>query len=157
MDVADAPASQGVMIAFLPTTDDWCKIALPHMTLVYAGTVDKLKPTDFNTLAKDAASLASLASPFFLRVVARETFGTPGDEVDAFRLQPTTELWAMRRFVEGWNQSQHPFNPHVTIGPVGSGNSLDVVPRVIGFNRVYVGWGDESLTFNMTRGSSTSY
>lgn len=157
MDISDAPASQGVMIAFLPTTTDWCKQDLPHLTLVYAGTIDKLKPTDFNNLAKDAASLAQLASPFYLQVAAMEKFGTPGDEVDAFRLQPTTELWAMRRFVEGWNQSEHPFNPHVTIGPVGSGARLDVIPKAIGFNQLYVGWGDEGLTFNLTRGSSTSY
>lgn len=145
------------MIAFLPTNTDWCKIDLPHMTLVYAGTTSDLKPTDFNTLAKDAASLASLASPFFLRVLAKELFGDPGSEVDVFRLQPTTELWAMRRFVEGWNKSQHPFNPHVTIGPAGTLSPSDPVPRTIGFNRVYVGWGEESLTFNLTRGFSTDY
>jgi 2'-5' RNA ligase len=157
MDVADAPASEGVMIALLPITADWCKQDLPHLTLVYAGTVSQMKPTDFNNLAKDAASLAQLASPFFLRVVAMEKFGTPGDEVDALRLMPTTELWAMRRFVEDWNQSEHSFNPHVTIGPAGSGASLDVVPQAIGFNQIYVGWGDDGLAFNLTRGSSSSY
>lgn len=155
MDASDVQASEGVMIAFLPMTTDWCKIELPHMTLVYAGKKSDLKPTDFNNLAKDAASLASLATPFYLRVVAKEVFGDPGQQVDAFRLQPTTELWAMRRMVEGWNKSQHPFNPHVTIGPIGS--MIDMVPRAIGFNRVFVGWGDESLTFNLTRGASEGY
>lgn len=154
MDVADAPASEGVMIAFLPTTSEWCKQELPHMTLVYAGTTNDLSPTDFNNLAKDACTVATLASPFYLRVVAMEQFGEPGSLVDAFRLQTTPDLLAMRRIVENWNQSQHPFNPHVTIGPVGSGNMLEVKPQVIAFNRLYVGWGSEGLTFNLTRGPS---
>lgn len=157
MDAADAPASTGVMVAFLPTSTDWSKIALPHLTLVYAGTTDDLKLPQINELAKDAASLASLASPFCLRVIAKEVFGDQGEQVDAFRLQPTTELWAMRRNLEKWNKSQHPFTPHVTIGPAGSSNPMDLVPRAICFDRMYVGWGEESLTFWLTRSSSSAY
>jgi hypothetical protein len=63
MDPADDSPNDGVMIAFLPTTSDWCKIDLPHMTLVYAGKVSDLKPAEISDLTKDAASLASLASP----------------------------------------------------------------------------------------------
>lgn len=148
-DVADAPASEGVMLALLPTTTDWCKIELPHMTLVYAGVKSDLPVTAFNELAKDAAMLAALSPGIGLRVIAREPFGTPADPVDAFRLQPTTELWAMRRAVEQWNQSEHLFNPHVTIGPPGT--IVDVVPQGLYFDRLYVGWGDESLTFWLKR------
>lgn len=148
VDAADASESEGVMIALLPTNSDWCKIPLPHLTLVYAGVKSDLPPTAFNDLAKDAAMLAALSTGIGLRVVAKETFGSNG-EVDAFRLQPTTELWAMRRAVERWNQSEHPFNPHVTIGPTGT--FVEVVPNAIYFDRLYVGWGDESLTFWLKR------
>lgn len=148
MDAADASESTGVMIALLPTNSDWCKIELPHLTLVYAGVKDDLKPTQFNDLAKDTAMLAALSSGIGLRVVAREPFGDT-NEVDAYRLQPTTELWAMRRAVEKWNASQHPFNPHVTIGPTGT--FVESPPSAIYFDRLYLGWGDESLTFWLKR------
>jgi 2'-5' RNA ligase len=148
MDASDASESEGVMIALLPMNSEWCKIALPHLTLVYAGVKSDLKPTDFNDLAKDAAMLAALSTGIGLRVLAKEQFGS-NNEVDAFRLQPTTELWAMRRAVEKWNASQHPFNPHVTIGPTGT--FVEIVPSAIYFDRLYVGWGDESLTFWLKR------
>lgn len=134
------------MIALLPKNDEWCSIKLPHMTLVYAGPIKKLKSTDFNELAKDTATLATLSRPLILRVVAREQFGGGSDKVvDAFRLQPRPEIWAMRRMVEGWNASEHPFSPHVTIGPVGS--VVEEVPKYIVFDRLLVAWGDEHINF----------
>lgn len=145
MDASDASSSDGVMVAFLPTYSDWCKQELPHMTLVYAGVKDDLQPSDFNTLAKDAASLAMLTRSFGLRVTGVEVFGDE-EKVDVLRFQPTSELLAMRRFVDHWNRSEHPFNPHATIGPQGSSYGIDV-PGVVGFDRILVGWGDESLTF----------
>lgn len=144
--------SNGVMIALLPTTTDWCKQEFPHMTLVYAGKKDGLKPTTFNELAKDAASIAMLSNPITLRVTGVEVFGA-GDldnpKVDVLRLEPTQELLAMRRVVESWNASEFPFKPHVTIGPQGA--YLEYPPRVLTFDRVAVGWGDESLVFLMKR------
>jgi 2'-5' RNA ligase len=136
--------SDSVMIALLPVTNDWCHIDLPHMTLVYAGLTKDLKPTVFNELAKDAASIATLANPPFLKVLGTDIFGDE-DKVDVLRLQPTPELWAMRRAVENWNVSEHPFNPHVTIGPTGS--FIEETPRYLAFNRIMVGWGKESLIF----------
>lgn len=152
MDVADGEVSDSVMIAFLPTTSDWCKIDLPHMTLVYCGSKSDLKPSDFNELAKDAAALALLVDPFWLVVNGVEAFGPPGDQVNALKFQPTTDLWAMRRQVEKWNKSEFPFNPHATIGPVTP--FVDNTPRSVGFDRLFLGWGDENLTFLLRRGSS---
>lgn len=143
MDASDASASSGVMIALLPTTSDWCKVEPPHMTLVYAGVKEDMKPGDFNELAKDAASIAMLSSPIGLQVVARETFGENSD-VDAFRLRPTPELLAMRRSVESWNASKHTFSPHVTIGPVGT--FVEFAPRYITFDRIMAAFGDETIT-----------
>lgn len=155
MDVADGEVSDSVMIAFLPMTTDWCKIDLPHMTLVYAGSKKDLGPTAFNELAKDTASLAALCKPFYLLVKATEDFGPEGDKVKALRFQPTTELWAMRRYVEKWNKSQFPFTPHATIGPVDS--FVEFVPRSVGFDRLYLGWGEESLTFSLSPRFSSDY
>lgn len=152
MDPADAPANEGVMIALLPTTTDWCTLDLPHLTLVYAGTISDLKPTDFNELAKDACAIAALANPFHLTVQEKTTFGDnryPGP-VDVFKLMPNTQLWAMRRAVEQWHASEFDFAPHVTIGPAGT--NVEYPPKSIGFDRVYVGWGDDQLTFMMNRG-----
>lgn len=147
MDVADAPTSDGVMIALLPTSSDWCNIELPHLTLVYAGTKDTLKPADSSALAKDAAALAAISSPFSLRVMGVDVFGPPEDRVKVLRFQATPELMSMRRFVEKWNVSQFPFQPHATIGPADQ--FVEIIPSFVGFDRIMVGWGDEPLVFSM--------
>lgn len=148
MDVSDAPASLGAMIAFLPTSAEWCNQDLPHLTLVYAGTIDKLGPSDFSALAKDAAMIGMLFKPFSLQVLSLDVFGDE-EKVDVLRFRPTPELTAARRSVERWNASKHPFNPHVTIGPARSFVDVRDYPRIVGFDRVMVGWGDDSLTFNL--------
>lgn len=148
MDVSDASENESVMIALLPMTSDWCKIDLPHLTLVYAGLKKDHSPGAFNDLAKDAAMIAMLSRPIFLRVMGVEIFGTD-EKVKAFRLQPTPELMAMRRSVVGWNASQHPFNPHVTIGPQDT--FVEHVPPALSFDRVMVGWGEDMLTFWLKR------
>lgn len=139
--------SDSVMIALLPITSDWCHIELPHMTLVYVGEVKDLKPSVFNELAKDASMLASLVNPITLRVSGRDIFGDE-DKVDVIRFQPSPELAAMRRAVEQWNASEHPFRPHATIGPT-IGNYVEL-PSHVAFNRIMVGWGKESLIFSLT-------
>lgn len=149
MDVSNAPTSEGVMIAFLPTTSDWCKIELPHMTLVYAGLKSDLTPSDFNELAKDTAMIAMLCSPFALTVQALDVFGDDQEKVNVLRFTPTPELLAMRRSVEKWNKSEHSFNPHATIGPATDLAPL-YPPGVVGFNKIMVGWGDEQIAFNLS-------
>lgn len=117
------------------------------MTLVYAGTKKDHGPSDFNALAKDAASISMLVRPFALDVFSVDIFGGGDEEkVDVLRFRNTPELMAMRRYVESWNKSKHPFNPHATIGP-HTFNSVGPMPGVVGFDRIMVGWGDESLTF----------
>lgn len=149
MDAANVSSDQSAMIALLPITADWCKLVLPHMTLVYAGDISKLNDGDFNDLGKDAAALAMMCSVVSLRVMGVEIFGDV-DKVDVLRFQPSSELMAMRNTVERWNASLMPFNPHATIGPIGSSVQLQQtseIPRYVAFDRVYVGWGEESLTF----------
>ena len=132
------------MIALLPIMSDWCKIELPHMTLVYAGEIKDLKSTDFNEMAKDSAAIAMAFRSQTLNVMGLEVFGDE-EKVDVLKLQPTTELLSMRRFVEHWNASEHPFNPHVTIGPQGSAEFP--IPRLIAFNRIAAYFGEEQLVF----------
>lgn len=144
---------ESAMIALLPINTDWCSILLPHLTLVYAGEIKDRKPTDFNDMAKDACSIAMLARPLTLQVMNKEVFGNwsddPNDQVDVYRLRASPELMAMRRTVESWNESEYPFNPHVTIGPVGS--YVEVPPKYIAFDRILVGWGNDYLMFWLNR------
>lgn len=148
-----ADGDESAMIALLPVVSDWCRIDLPHLTLVYAGEVKELKPTDFNELAKDASMIAMLSSPITLRVMGTEVFGGRGydDKMDVFRLQPIPELMAMRRTVDIWNASEYPFTPHVTVGPEGSSVQVEK-PTYIAFNRIMVGWGKEQLIFSLKYG-----
>lgn len=149
-DDEDDDDKDGVMIALLPIVSDWCALSLPHLTLVYAGKTGDLKPTDFNEMAKDASMLACLSDPITCRVLSRETFGNDPDgdpPVDVFRLQPTQQLMAMRRFVDDWNASDWDFTPHVTIGPQGT--VVEYPPRYVAFDRVAVCWGTDQIIFNM--------
>lgn len=137
--------SDGVMIALLPTESHWSHADLPHLTLVYAGTVDELKPSDHNDLAKTAISLAFACPSLKLRVLGPDVFGEE-EKVDVLRVESTPELLAMRHQVRFWNASEHPFNPHVTLGPVGTVDKV-VVPSVIEFDAIAVAWGDDLLTY----------
>lgn len=148
-DDSDDDDANGIMIALLPITTDWCQIDLPHMTLVYAGTIDQHKPTDFNELAKDAASLAMLSNCITIRTTGIDIFGTEPEKVNVIKLMPTPELWAMRRFVEHWNASDFPFTPHCTIGEVGT-QLPQYVPPMLAFDRVICSWGTDNITFRMS-------
>lgn len=149
MDVADGSTETSAMIALLPINADWCKQVLPHMTLVYAGEIGGRKDSDFNEMAKDAASVAMVCGVISLSVMGVEVFGDT-EKVDVLRFQPSSEVLAMRRMVEKWNMSEFPFRPHATIGPIGSSvqiQQMSEIPRRVAFDRVYVGWGEESMTF----------
>lgn len=134
------------MIALLPINSDWCKQELPHLTLVYAGKIQDFRPNAFNDLAKDTAALAMMCKTITLRAMGLDVFGDE-KKVDVIRLRNTPELMAMRRPVEIWNASEYPFNPHVTIGPVGE--LLEGYPGYIAFDRIMVTFGSESMTFRL--------
>lgn len=137
-----------VMIALLPTTDDWCKIPLPHLTLVYAGEIDLLKSTAHNVMAKECLSLAMACKTLTLGVEGVDEFGDDIDgKVDVLRLSATPQLLAMRAVVEDWNASEHPFNPHVTVGPVGS--LTGDLPNSLTFDRILLAWGTDHLIYHM--------
>ena len=138
-----------VMIALLPVGSSWCKIELPHLTLVYCGEISDLDPQDFNKIAKDAASIALMNRPITLQVSDVEVFGEE-DKVDVLRFVSCGELEAMRHVVDGWNKSEFPFRPHATMGPVGTRLLVQpYIPEAVTFDRVFVGWGEQSLTFLM--------
>lgn len=146
--------SKTAMIALLPTHDEWCKIDLPHLTLVFAGDIKELKPSDINEMTKDASLLTTLVSDgISLSVIGVETFGGNHgfDPVYALKFRPNPELLAMRKIVEKWNKSQYPFNPHSTIGPATQRVNEDLMPRLVRFDRVLVQMGDDSLVFNFKK------
>jgi 2'-5' RNA ligase len=135
------------MIALLPTSTDWCKIDLPHLTVVYIGEITDRKPTEFNELAKDASSIAVLAKPLTLNVIGLDVFGDE-ERVDVLRLHASSELLAMREMAKSWDDSSWPdFKPHVTVGPQGSFSGE--VPKFLHFDRLLVAWGEDSLTFKL--------
>lgn len=135
-----------VMVALLPTTTDWCKIELPHLTLVYAGTTDKLSVGTYNEMAKTVSSVAMLSGTIGLRTHGVEVFGEE-KKVDVIRLKPTAALWSMRNLLSQWDRSEHPFRPHVTVGPQGSTDMP--IPSYLTFDRLSVHWGEEQMTFRL--------
>lgn len=141
-----AMIKDSVMIALLPITTDWCKIDLPHMTLVYAGEVEDVSYQSYVELTKDASHLASMNYPLTLEVTGEDLFGEARD-TSVLTLRPNAQLKAMRHFVERWNQSEYEFNPHVTVGTAS--DRADPVPAIIAFDRIYVGVGSSGLIFNM--------
>lgn len=151
--------STGAMLAFLPTDGSWCQQSLPHLTLVYCGTIEELPLSSFNELAKDAITVARQTSPFSLDVTGVEVFGEDDEKVDVLTLRAISPLLAARHLVEGWNASQHPFNPHCTIGPEGSAQGI--LPTRLYFDRILVGWGNRTLSFPLggypSEGNSKRY
>lgn len=165
----DQDNSKNVMIALLPSYSEWCKIDLPHLTLVFCGTIGENEPTDFNKMAKDAAALAQISRPITLEVMSVAPMGPADDLVDALILRPTTELLAMRLVVEKWNKSTYPtYRPHATVGPYPTflkppRRSYDPTevqaspdqgiagraPESLRFDRISVHWGDDCLPFNL--------
>lgn len=139
------------MVALLPINTEWCKIDLPHLTLVHCGKIEDLQPTGFNALAKDAASIAMMSNPITLRVRGVEVFGSDDSErVDVLRMYPSPELLGMRHFLEDWDTGEFPeYKPHCTIGPMGS--FIPNVPSYVAFDRIMVAWGEEQLTFWLRR------
>lgn len=141
--------SDGIMIAYLPTEGGWCKQPLPHMTLIYAGTLEDHDYSAFNRLAKDTISLTRVTPPFSLDVTGIEVFGQDEEKVDVLTLSTTPELIRARQLVEGWNKSQYTeFKPHATVGPVGSARG--VLPTKLYFDRIMVAFGNEDMTFRLT-------
>lgn len=138
----------GVMIAFLPTQVGWCKQPLPHMTLVYAGTLDNVSYAAFGDLAKDAITVARMMRrPFELDVLGIEQFGDEGKKVDVLTLSSTPDIEAARRHVQMWNMSEKPFTPHATIGPEGSAEGE--LPTKLYFDRIVAVWGPKKLVFRL--------
>jgi len=140
----DDDFSKSVMVALLPTTNDWCKIELPHLTLVYAGELPDLKPSVFNELSKVASDISATSSPLTLKIVGTKVFGDVS-KVDVLEIAPSPQLLLMRKQLEEWDASTFPFSPHCTIGPEDS--APEELPLTLTFDRILVGWGKEYLTF----------
>lgn len=142
--MGDFPTS--VMVALLPNTVDWCRIDLPHMTLVYAGEIQDLKDSVHDRLIKTAIDISLSYGPVTTKVLKVDLFGE-NEDTEVFRLNKTPQLTAMRMVLETWNASVYPFNPHATIGPVGS--FQPPAPQELVFDRIAVAWGDQLWVSNL--------
>jgi 2'-5' RNA ligase len=139
--------NDSVMLAFLPTNGYWCKQDLPHMTLVYCGTIDDVNVGSYNDLAKDALTVARLmARPFSLDVIGVEVYGDE-EKVDVLTLGSIPKLDTARKFVGLWNKSGHGFSPHATVGPEGSAEGE--IPTSLYFDRIAVCWGPKKIEFRL--------
>lgn len=139
------PNENNVIVALIPQNDEWCKIEPAHMTMVFVGLKENLKPNIFNSLAKDVASIAMLSNPIMAKVIGKDILGD-NERVDVMLISPTPEILAIRNMLEDWDVSDFPsFNPHVTIGPVGT--FIDNMPMYLVFDRIMILWGTDRLTF----------
>lgn len=139
--------SNSIMVTVLPQSADWCKLELPHTTVVYGGEVPSSKPTMFNELAKLASTVAQGTSEFLAKVTGVQTFGDE-DKVSVLTLERTEELIRLRRRFEKWDDSDFStYKPHATIGPEGT--IINPVPMYLVFDRLAVVWGDQILSFRL--------
>jgi 2'-5' RNA ligase len=146
----------GVMVALLPIVSDWAQIEFPHLTLVWAGSASEMQVSAKDELAKAALSLALLSRPVTLRTLTKDVFGdgtADNPKVDVLRFHPNLDLFKMRSILESWNASDFPFNPHVTVGPVGTWNGVS--PVMVAFDRVAFCVGDERQEFRMSTSFDT--
>lgn len=156
----DTNIKKSAMIALLPQSCEWCKIEPAHMTIVSLGEIENLKPSVFNDIAKDAASVGMLSNTIMAKVMGVEVFGDE-EKVDVLRIESTPEIQAIRRMLEPWDTSEFPFRPHVTIGPEGTAknwswnqmgettwNSQSTpMPMYLVFDKIMVRWGEDAMTF----------
>lgn len=143
----DEDHSKDGMIALLPTTTDWCKIELPHMTVVYLGDIEILDMDAYSDLCKRAAAVAQVTGPIGAKVMGTEVLGDE-EKVNTLKLEPSPQLMALREFFDEWDQSEFDFHPHCTIGPA-DGLTPEMIPMYLMFDRLMIGWGDDVITFNL--------
>lgn len=136
-----------VMVALLPTTTDWCRIELPHLTLSYLGKVEDLRLSLHNELLKEALTLSMDTPPILVKVMSVEEFGEE-DKVDVLLLDNSPLLKQLNKAFAEWDTTDFSFTPHCTIGPKGSVVGL-TVPEFLTFDRITVSWGEEVTTFKL--------
>lgn len=146
-DASDLPINQSVFVAWLPIETEWCKQDLPHSTIVYAGSMYDLPPSDKNAMMKAAMAIAATLTTFLVKVRGTATFGSEGERVTVLTLEDHHRLFKIRDVFESWNKSEHPYNPHATVGPVGS--EIDEFPMYLTFDRILVGWGEEQHIYQL--------
>lgn len=145
--VQEEDHSKDGMIALLPTTSEWCKQELPHMTVVYLGDIELLDIDAYSRLCKRAGAVAQVCSSISTKVMGTEILGDE-EKVNTLKLEPTPQLLAIREFFDEWDESEFDFHPHCTIGPA-DGLSPEFVPMCLVFDRIMLGWGDDVITFNL--------
>lgn len=140
-----------VIVALLPTDDSWCKVEPAHMTLIYVGEREKFSTSKFLGLVKDVAAIAILSNPIMAKILGQDVFGED-EKVDVLLVTSTPEILSIRRMLEKWDTGDFPsFEPHVTVGPVGTindWNSQSVpMPIYLNFDRIAILSGEDRIPF----------
>lgn len=141
-----------VMVALLPIFSDGMQVDYPHLTLVYAGSVDSLSTSDLDGLGKAALSMALMSHPVTLRTLVKDVYGEgieDNPKVDVFRFHPNLDVLKMRMLLQDWDASKFPFNLHITVGPEGSW--VGEVPRLMAFDKVAFVVGTNRQEFQLSR------
>lgn len=138
-----------IMIALLPDKAGWVKQDLPHLTVVYAGEIPDAKRSLFGEMVSETTALGLSINPMRLWSSGVKQFGEGDERVDVLTFETSPELLYVRQRVEKWSKSQYVnYNPHVTIGPVGS-SEIEKLPRTVVFNKLLLAWGDRHFRYDL--------
>ena len=131
-----------VMVALLPVETQWCKLPLPHLTIVYAGLITNIQPYEKNELLKAALMVAKTTRPIELNVLSLTVFG----DFDVLTVDQTPTATQIRTTFSPWNASDfRDWKPHVSAGPAGSFSGT--MPHKLHFDRILVAWGDDHTVY----------
>lgn len=134
------------MVALLPVEASWCKIDIPHVTIIYLEDVDNLEKGAFYEISKKVSSIALATSIFSEKVIGVKIFGEE-EKVDVLELQKGRQLLEFKELLDRWDSGTFPeFRPHATIGKMGSTEPLSI-PLILTFDRIAIGWGDDYFVF----------
>lgn len=138
-----------IMIALLPDEAKWVKQDLPHLTIVFGGDIPDAKSGLLGEMVAMTTALGLSISPMRLWSSGVRQFGEGDERVDVLTFEPNPDLLHVRSCVEKWSKSQYKFfNPHVTIGPVGSASATEL-PRTVVFDKLLLAWGDRHFKYDL--------
>lgn len=136
------------MIALIPENFYLTNVEFPHCTLVYLGRVENKPHAKYRELLQVTSGLATITRSFRARVSGEDVFGPTQDRVKVLKLQLTPELYAMRSFVERFNESEYEeYLPHITVGPWNI--ELYDHPNAVRFDRLALCWGESKTFFRL--------
>jgi len=138
-----------VIVSLIPDDTSWCLQDSPHMTLVYVGEIEEVKNYELGNLFKEVSELAKVTRPVLAKVDGHDIFGEE-EKVDVLVISKEKPIMDLRKSLSHWDKSIFPtFEPHATIGPVGSFTGK--IPMYLLFGKIEIMMGDTVLPFWLTK------